>query len=1071
MAEELFGVAHPDQLLMFPGALNPATQKLMKGGSEVPYQVDGSKIIVRAEGGIAANSSNVWSIVPGARSASPQVSVTDGGTYYEIDNGLIAVRTPKAIAVGTQPTLAADADPNHRLYFIAPSQILAPIQGIRHRDGTWTGTGPNYLYMPQTWHDPGANESLNGGNFPAKSGTVEIVENGPLRAKVRVTYACLRPAHAPSGHWDYWDVIYASDNGFYICTVTLEAGQQSIIVEQETDVNVAFSVNMNTGVSADRARYCSHGGLGMVAAQGHNYNGTVYESQDGRADIEAEVMLADTPVIGASEYYGRQPGFDYSDAPFAGVTYPPLALWYDWTAVNPWYWHSYNSAGASNSNMWGVFQGPASHFAGGRDCVYALSAYAKPQVGAKTEHGFSAYLKAWPDVNHVPRTRKFAFGIFLGSKGADVPVDFTASTEYGVNARWGAYSTNRSGIKRAYNLHSGTAALWKQIDQGLDFPDPGGGFPGMYLSRADTEALIANLAANQGAGSHYAKLYADDAGYREVWSAFSDVTNVAAAALVQSIVDTINAAVEIYVNRGDINCLWWAYWQGATRFQRLVVDCSAAISLNQVRQFLTTEQKRQIKAALSMTGHILWDNDFVPIDNYDGFSLGTGNMPVQFTQARYQIAVMLKDNPQFSARFADVLSGVTSSITTSISAYGAARDCPHYAGTLVIPATDVLRQLQVSGYADMFAPASSIYDRLTGLGEWCMQILSPPQSRFGGLRKMISYGDGASESHDMFLSLIMGLEAHDLTLSKRMAGAWAAMGQFMTSFYASSGLKICPNFPAQDPGLGDADFPGYMTVMRSAWGAANESAVFLMHGNDLVDHGGTAQRGTPQIYLLGAPVCICFGSMYSPKVSGPWVSCSTYIPVSEIGAGVTPAVAWHTATDLNLPCGSHSTLFSDTYTYEPTVNRVDLTCTFSVSGWVRHLTYYRDVLTQPIVRLRDSNTAGESVFTLHMMASGAVTKPDNTMVTPAALTGTPFAIANGACFKFTGQWGVSWDVYYFGRGAAHHGARSCWPSRASAGPSWSATAPTCSRSAPASRCRRPGPKMTIWKTPRQQSKN
>ena len=57
MAEELFWVAHPEQLLSFSGTLNPATQKLMKGGSEVPYQVDGSKIIVRAEGGIAANSS------------------------------------------------------------------------------------------------------------------------------------------------------------------------------------------------------------------------------------------------------------------------------------------------------------------------------------------------------------------------------------------------------------------------------------------------------------------------------------------------------------------------------------------------------------------------------------------------------------------------------------------------------------------------------------------------------------------------------------------------------------------------------------------------------------------------------------------------------------------------------------------------------------------------------------------------------------------------------------------------------------------------------------------------------
>ena len=85
---------------------------------------------------------------------------------------------------------------------------------------------------------------------------------------------------------------------------------------------------------------------------------------------------------------------------------------------------------------------------------------------------------------------------------------------------------------------------------------------------------------------------------------------------------------------------------------------------------------------------------------------------------------------------------------------------------------------------------------------------------------------------------------------------------------------------------------------------------------------------------------------------------STYIPVSEIGCGSQPGGAWNTADDFNTPCGVHSDYFHDTYTYEPTTNRVDLTCTFSVSGWIRHLTYYRDVLSWPIVRLRDSNTAG-----------------------------------------------------------------------------------------------------------------
>ena len=138
--------------------------------------------------------------------------------------------------------------------------------------------------------------------------------------------------------------------------------------------------------------------------------------------------------------------------------------------------------------------------------------------------------------------------------------------------------------------------------------------------------------------------------------------------------------------------------------------------------------------------------------------------------------------------------------------------------------------------------------------------------------------------------------------------------------------------------------------------------------------------------------------------------------------------AWNTFTNWTVPCGVHSDYFHDTYTYEPTTKRVDLTCTFSVSGWVRHLTYYRDDLPCPIVRLRNSNTAGESVFTLHMMATGAVTKPDDSTITPTTLTGTPFSIANGACFKFIGQWGVSWDVYYFGPSAeAFIGVWTCTP--------------------------------------------
>ena len=48
---------------------------------------------------------------------------------------------------------------------------------------------------------------------------------------------------------------------------------------------------MNTGVSADRARYRGH--MSDSIAQGHNYDGTIYVSTDGRADMDAEVNLSD----------------------------------------------------------------------------------------------------------------------------------------------------------------------------------------------------------------------------------------------------------------------------------------------------------------------------------------------------------------------------------------------------------------------------------------------------------------------------------------------------------------------------------------------------------------------------------------------------------------------------------------------------------------------------------------------------------------------------------------------------------------------------------------------------------
>ena len=202
--------------------------------------------------------------------------------------------------------------------------------------------------------------------------------------------------------------------------------------------------------------------------------------------------------------------------------------------------------------------------------------------------------------------------------------------------------------------------------------------------------------------------------------------------------------------------------------------------------------------------------------------------------------------------------------------------------------------------------------------------------------------------------------------------------------------------------------------MRSAWGTDDESAVFVCHGDYFIDHAG-AQRGSAQLYLLGAPISVMFGSIYAPHSNGAWLG-NTFIPVSAFSG-----TAWDAVTDIQMDCGTYSQYHHElSYTYTPTADRVSITCNFQVNEWTRIVDYYRDDTATPVVRIRDTNTeGGDAIFSLNMMAGGAVTKPDDSTETPStsSITATPYAISNGARWKFTGLWGISWDVYYFGPSA------------------------------------------------------
>ena len=115
-------------------------------------------------------------------------------------------------------------------------------------------------------------------------------------------------------------------------------------------------------------------------------------------------------------------------------------------------------------------------------------------------------------------------------------------------------------------------------------------------------------------------------------------------------------AVNVYVNLGSIYALWWLYWMGARDFNRSWFIWQAMLSLNQVRPFLTADPEAPAQGrAVDDWPHHLGQRLCAHGLTTQSFTLGTANMPIQYGQARSQIAVLLKDHPQFSARFADIL--------------------------------------------------------------------------------------------------------------------------------------------------------------------------------------------------------------------------------------------------------------------------------------------------------------------------------------------------------------------------------------------------------------------------------
>ena len=233
------------------------------------------------------------------------MTITPAADYFEITNGLIGLRVPKA---------ATDL-----------TQTPAPIQGLRYRDGTWCAVGPNYM------------------SRAAKSMTVEWLEKGPLVARVKVAYVYDKGL-LHSARPEVPEV--SAGEGPYSTIIELQAGQPSLTFEEECETDIGYFVDVTDGLNPDRAQYRGHHASSPEA--GHEEDGKVYRYETFANQRHDALVDLD---------YGRDA--KQKDR-WSGWTYPFMSHWDPWGVDTGFYWQLYSTNAAAGDNLLGIFAGRSS---------------------------------------------------------------------------------------------------------------------------------------------------------------------------------------------------------------------------------------------------------------------------------------------------------------------------------------------------------------------------------------------------------------------------------------------------------------------------------------------------------------------------------------------------------------------------------------------------------------------------------------------------------------------------------------------------------------------------------------
>lgn len=673
-------------------------------------------------------------------------------------------------------------------------------------------------------------------------------------------------------------------------------------------------------------------------------NGEQYWPWNARPPMDATVDLNYSQPL--------KPGaVGYVVAPYR----PPVPLWSPWAVDSGRYWQLYNSNAPATANLFGIFAGRTSDIVGGVAGGAGIFHGPGDAAGVTAESNRMA-----PDLS-VTTPNAYSWGMYFGTKADLLP------------------ETDIQPIGLQQNRHGGLALKVAGYKQ--DFIDPTGGYGKLYMGQAAITALKTRVANDL---EEYQRLYEVDSTVRpilDLWR-FGDAASLqAVVAEVLTVADALTSALTV----GDgIYDRQYHYFEGGQPIIRAILFLDQALA----HPLLTAVNRLELKKAAHLFASVLWDEDFVPFSGNAYVGLGLSNNISQYQSYRDAYALYLGSDPAWVVRADEVVNRTVTAFNITTNEQGSANASTGYLAANLWPIFNVFLQVRELRGQDLFASSP----RIPLLGEFLIAMMSPPEARFGGTRKLLAVGNGSTEGSPLPGVLATGLRPSNPALAARLQHAWGEMGSPHHFFFGSSLLMI-DEAASQTPTVrGNATFPGYFSVQRGVEEGL-ESAVWVIDGHYYSDHR-TPDQGTLTLYGYGQPLSLSWGSLYYPPITGAlWRSCVQ--PAHQIDG-------WWGAADLPIEQGN------------VWWNSTAVPGEFESDGqlWKRTVKL-ATVGARKVLAVRD-HSALPFVWSLNLMAKDLVTPPTGSSFVPPAhplapLTGT--LPAGTYRWKCKGQWGVDFDLW------------------------------------------------------------